>query len=333
MVTIFDVAREAGVSVVTVSRLMNTPQIVSSRTADKIVSVMERLNYQPSQLARSLVGKRTNMIGVIVPDIRDSFFNSWFRRIEEFATARSINLLLCNTDESAAKELQCIKLLQSQRVDGVVIAPHSRTSVEYLMNINISFMLFDRYFKDMETNVVASDHYDGAYKATEYLIRLGHRRIAIVKGPGMISVDRERYFGYRDAMKKHRIAIEADDVRNGGLSEHEACAAMIEMMKKKSRPTAVFSITGVMTEGVIRGARMMNVSIPDDVSLVSFDAISGQALVLPTITHVVQPVKQLGKDVIAGLLKMINEKKHAPPRRIIVKPKLVIGDSCRRLSS
>ncbi|HLP16095.1 MAG TPA: LacI family DNA-binding transcriptional regulator [Bacteroidota bacterium] len=332
MVTIFDVAREAGVSVVTVSRLMNSPQIVSSRTADKIFAVMERLNYQPSQLARSLVGKRTNMIGVIVPDIRNSFFNSWFRRIEEFATARSINLLLCNTDESAAKELQCIKLLQSQRVDGVVIAPHSRNSVDYLMTITMRFMLFDRYFNDIDTNVVASDHYHGAFKATEHLIRLGHRRIAIIKGPGILSVDRDRFSGYEEAMRKHRIAIETDFVRSVGLTEHEACTATIEMMKKKVRPTAIFSVTGVMAEGVIKGARMMNVSIPDDLSLVSFDAISGQDLVRPTITHVVQPVKQLGKEVMVRLLKMINDNKHSAPRRVIVKPKLVVGDSCRRLS-
>jgi LacI family transcriptional regulator len=330
MVTIFDVARKAHVSVVTVSRLMNNPQIVSPRTADKIHKVMEQLNYQPSQLARSLVGKRTNTIGVILPDIKNTLFNTWFRNLEELAGARDINLLLCNTDDDPNKELKYVKLLQAQRVDGVIIAPFSRKSVEYLMRIDMRFVLFDRMIADIKTNFVTTDHYQGAYDALEYLVRLGHRRIAIMKGPGIILADTERYAAYKDVLRKHRLKLETELVRNCEFNEELACESARELLrKKKGRPSAIFTLSGLMTQGVIKAIQAERLSIPRDVSLLGFDDIPGQEIFLPRITHVQQPVEDLAREVMMTLLTMISREKPTQRVNIYLKPTLVLGDSCR----
>jgi LacI family transcriptional regulator len=329
MVTIFDVAKKAGVSVVTVSRLMNNPQIVSPRTAEKIERAIEQLHYQPSQIARSLVGKRTNTIGVIMPDIKNTFFNSWFRFIEVYASAHSINLLLCNTDEDAVKEMKYVKLLQSQRVDGVIIAAHSSKSVEYLVKINMRFILFDRIMKGIKTNFVTTDHYQGAVEAMEYLVGLGHKRIAILTGPGILPADIERHAAYEDVMHKHRLKIEKELVRNCEFREEDAFRATHELLKKKDKPSAIFSFSGLMTQGVIKAVQAMQLSIPSDISLVSFDEIPGHEIFYPKITHVIQPINELGKEIMLALLAMISNPELTRQVHVSLKPHLVIGESCR----
>ncbi|MDP3446146.1 MAG: LacI family DNA-binding transcriptional regulator, partial [Ignavibacteria bacterium] len=158
MPTIFDVAKKASVSVMTVSRVLNNPKIVSKKTINKVHMVMDNLGYQPSQIARSMVKKKTNTIGVIMPDIKNTFFNNWFRFIEDYASSHNYNLLLCNTDEEPTKELKYVKLFQSQRVDGVLITPCSRESIEYLLRTKMNFVSVDRLFEDMKTDCVTTNH-------------------------------------------------------------------------------------------------------------------------------------------------------------------------------
>lgn len=331
MSTIFDVAEKAGVSIVTVSRLMNNPKIVSPRTAVKIFQVMEKLNYQPSQIARSLVGKRMNTIGVIMPDIKNTFFNSWFRFIEEYAGAHEFNLVLCNTDEDPDKEMKYVRLLRSQRVDGVIIAPHAAKTVEYLVKSNMRFILFDRMFRGIKTNFVTTDHYQGAFDAVEYLINLGHKRIAIFRGEGVLYADIERYSGFEDAMKKYRVEIDQELVFNCEFNEENATKATHEIFKKKERPTVIFTFSGLLTKGVIKAAQELHLSIPDDISLLGFDEIPGQDIFLPKITHVVQSINTLGKDVIVALIDMIKNPDSSKQTRVFVRPKLVIGNSCKTI--
>jgi len=331
MVTIFDIAKEAGVSVVTVSRLMNNPGIVSRRTASKIYKAMEKFHYQPSQIARSLVGKRSNTIGVIMPDIKNTFFNSWFRFIEEYATSHGFNLLLSNTDEDSEKEMRCIKLLQSQRVDGVIIAAHSRKSVDYLLKSNMRFILFDRVYEGIQANFVTTDHYDGAFNAAEYLISLGHKRIAIYHGPGVLYPDVERTAGFRDAMKKHHLKVDENMVLNCEFQEEKAHKATLELLQRKETPTAIFPFNGLMSKGVIKALREAHRYIPEDISLLSFDEIPGQDIFKPEITHVIQPINTLGKDVITALIDMIKFPEKQKKVRITIKPKLIVGNSCKRV--
>ena len=331
MSTILDVASKANVSVITVSRLLNNPKIVSKKTADKIFQVMDELNYQPSQIARSLVNKRTNTIGVIMPDIKNTFFNNWFRFIEDYASKHDFNLLLCNTDEDPDVEMKYVKLLQSQRVDAVIIVPCSKKSVEYLIKSNMRFILMDRLFKDLDTDYVTTDHYRGAYEATEYLIKLGHNRIAILNGPGILYSDIERTTGFKDAMKKNDINIDDELIINCDFNEDKACAGVKKLLERKIKPTAIFSFNSVMTIGVIKTIQSMNLKIGKDISLLSFDEIPGYEIFQPKITHVIQPINILGNDVIVSLIEKIKDPDLSKRLKKILKPKLIIGESCSKI--
>jgi LacI family transcriptional regulator len=328
MVTIFDIAKKAKVSVVTVSRLLNNPGIVSSRTSAKIYGIMEELNYQPSQIARSMVSKRTNTIGVIMPDIKNTLFNNWFRFIEDYATSHGFNLLLCNTDEDAVKELNYIRLLQSQRVDGIIIAPGNKESVEYLLKSNMRFVLFDRLYEFSKINYVTTDHYQGAFDATEYLVKLGHKKIAVLRGSGALYPDTQRYSGFEDAMKKHKLKIYPELILNCNFTEEIACKKAPDLFKHPDKPTAVFSFNSLMTTGIIKAFQRMEISVPENISLLSFDEIPGQEIFKPKITHINQPVNSLGEETISALINMIKHPDKKKRTKISLKPRLVIGDSC-----
>ncbi|MDR3628136.1 MAG: LacI family DNA-binding transcriptional regulator, partial [Ignavibacteriaceae bacterium] len=231
MSTIFDIAKRANVSVMTVSRVFNNPDIVSDKTIQKVHKIMDDMGYHPSRIARSLKKKQTNTIGVIMPDIKNTFFNNWFRYVEDFASSHNYNLLLCNTDEEPAKELKYIKLLHSQRVDGILIVPHSQKSIEYLQKTGIPFISVDRIFKEPDTDYVTTDHYYGAFNAVEYLIRLGHKRIAILKGPGIIYPDIQRYSGSTDALKHHGIKPDPSLILNCEFDEAKAYKSVIQLFR------------------------------------------------------------------------------------------------------
>ena len=331
MSTIFDVAAKAKVSVITVSRLLNNPGIVSPNTADKIFKVMDELNYQPSQIARSLVKKRTNTIGVIMPDIKNTFFNSLFRHFEDYASAHQYNLLLCNTDEEPAKELKYIKLFQAQRVDGLIIAPCSKKSVEYLAKSNLNFILVDRAYDDIKTEYVITDHYSGAFDAAEYLIKLGHKKITVLRGSGNLYPDIERFRGFEAAMKKHRIKIDKDFILNCEFDDSFACKMVRDMLKKKDKPTAIFSFNSLMMAGSIRAIEDIGLQIPEHISLICFDEIPGYNIFNPKITCVVQQIEPLGRNATKVLIERIINPGLSKQKRILLKPVLVIGDSCKKI--
>lgn len=331
MATIFDIAEKAQVSVITVSRLLNNPQIVSQRTAEKIFQVMDELNYQPSQIARSLVKKKTNTIGVIMPDIKNTFFNNWFRIVEDYASLQGFNLLLCNTDEDPTKEMKYVKLLQSQRVDGVIIAPCSKNSVDYLIKSNLHFILVDRKHEDINVDFVVTDHYQGSFDATEYLIKLGHRRIAVLRGSGVLYPDIERYKGFIDAMEKNSIEVDYKLVMNCEFDEMMGCKRTREILEREDRPTAIFSFNSLMMIGAINTIRSMKFSIPDDISLICFDQIPGYEVFRPKITCVVQQINSLAENSITALIDKINNGGETEQKTIFLKPNLEIGDSCRKI--
>jgi LacI family transcriptional regulator len=332
MPTIHDVAKKAKVSVMTVSRVMNNPEKVSPKTIQRIHRVMERLGYQPSHIARSLVRKKTNTLGIVMPDIKNTFFNSWFRWVEEYARTFNYTLLLCNTDESIEHEMNHVRLLQAQRVDGIMIVAHAHESVLYLKRSKMPFVLVDRVYPEVEADYITTDHYSGAFDATEYLIKLGHRNIGILKGPGILFPDVERYRGFCDAMKKHRIKISPFFIRNCEFQETRSHETVIELLGSENRPTALFSFNSLMTIGAIKAIHSMNFSIPKDISLVGFDEIPGHGIFTPSVTYVLQPIEELGRNATKILLEKIEHPTSGKKHRLFLKPKLIVGDSCRRIT-
>jgi len=332
MMTIRDVAKKAKVSVMTVSRMMNDPEKVSTKTIQKIRHTMEQLGYHPNYIARSLVRKKTNTVGIVMPDIKNTFFNSWFRWVEDYARSFHYNLLLCNTDDNAEYEMNQIHLLLSRRVDGIIIVPRTASSILYLKKSRIPFVLVDRVFSDIKADYITTDHYAGARDATDYLIKLGHRHIGILKGPGILYPDIERFRGFSDCMKKHKLKIDLSSIRNCDFQEEKSFLAVTEMLKSENPPTALFSFNSLMTIGAINAMNALKLSIPKNLSIVSFDEIPGQLIFRPKITYILQPIEELGRNATKIILEKIEHPSRNRTHRIYLRPKLIVGESCRKIN-
>lgn len=330
MPTIFDIAKKAEVSVMTVSRVLNNPEIVSKKTYNAIHKIMDDLGYQPSHIARSLAKKRTNTIGVIMPDIKNTFFNNLFRLIEDYASSHNFHLLLCNTDEEPDKEMKYVKLFQSQRVDGILISPCSKTSIEYLIKSGMKFISVDRIFEELKTDFVSTDHYLGAFEATEYLIKLGHKNIAVLRGNGLLDPDNKRFAGFSDAMTKHKVKIDLKLILNCEFDESLASESVKKLLHKGTKPTAILAFNSLMMAGAIQSIISNKKKIPNDISLICFDKIPGYDIFQPRITCINQPVEQIGIESIKALIEKI-KRPNSRRTKMLFKPKLIIGDSCKNI--
>ena len=329
MSTIHDVARKARVSVMTVSRTLNAPAKVSAKTRKTIHRVMEQLGYEPNQIARSLVRKKSSTLGIIMPDIKNTFFNSWFRAVEHSARLLHYNLLLCNTDENPELELSNVRLLLGQRVGGIILIPHSRESALRIRRSQLPFILVDRVLDNLAADCVSTDHYAGAYDATDYLISLGHTRIAVLRGPGVLYPDGERYRGFRVAMQRKDIPIRPHYVCNCEFQEEMAFETTKRLLMSPQRPTAIFSFNSLMTIGAIKAIRTLGLSIPDAVSIVTYDEIPGHAVFSPRMTYVQQPIEKLGQEAARIIIERIEGTRKGEYVRVLLPPALVIGESCR----
>ncbi len=331
MATIHDVAKKARVSVMTVSRVMNKPEKVSEKTIEKVKKVMEELGYQPSQVARSLVKRRTNTLGIVMPDIKNTFFNSWFRSVEEYARRFGYMTLLCNTDENAEDEIKLVRTFQAHRVDGVLIVPHSEDSVRYLLKAKVNTVLVDRVYDGIDIDFVTTDHYEGAARLTEYLITSGHRKIGVLRGPGILFPDVERYRGFSEAMRNNGVEIDERYVCNCEFQEDKAFETVTRLLQSADPPTALFSFNSLMTIGAIKAIDSIHMKIPADVSLVGYDEIPGNDIFTPSITHVRQPIEELGRNATMILIGRIENPKQKERHNIFLKPELVFGESCRKV--
>ncbi len=328
MATIHDVARRARVSVMTVSRVLNKPDKVSAKTIKKVKRVMDELGYQPSQVARSLVKRRTNTIGIVMPDIKNTFFNSWFRSVEKYARLSGYTTLLCNTDEDPEDEMKLVKTFLAHRVDGILIVPHSEESVKYLMKAKVNTVLIDRVYEGIDIDFVATDHYEGAVRLTEYLIGSGHRKIGVLRGPGILFPDIERHRGFSDAMEKNKIEIFSRYVHNCEFMEDKAFETVTQLLQDGDPPTAIFSFNSLMTIGAIKAISSLGLRIPRDVSLVGYDEIPGNEIFTPGITHIKQPIEELGRNATKILIARIENPRQKLKQNIFLKPELVIRESC-----
>ena len=316
----------------TVSRVLNKPEKVSAKTIEKIHTVMDELRFQPSHVARSLVKKKTNIIGIIMPDIKNTFFNSWFRSVEDYARRFGYNTFLCNTDEDPLEEMKFARSFQAHRVDGILIVPHSEESVRYLIRSGTKLVLVDRTYMDIETDFVVTDHRDGAFRLTEYLISLGHKKIGVLKGPGYLFPDTQRYDGFCDAMEKKGIEPSQKIIRNCEFREMEAFQAVVEMLTNNDRPTAIFSFNSLMTIGAIKAVQELKLKIPDDISLACYDEIPGYDIFEPKITHVLQPIELLGQTTAQILIDKIEGRDDKQLHKMFLKPELVTGSSCKSVT-
>lgn len=304
MVTIRDVAAEAGVSITTVSRALNESGRVGPATRDRVLSAARRLGYEPNDLARSLHGKATGTIAVLVPDITNPFFPELVKGVQEVATEHGRLLLLCQTSEDTDVAVQELLHLRRKRVDGVVLVGGLAGSDELTTALaGLPVVTVDRDTTVDDARVVRSDHRHGGLLATEHLIELGHERIAHIRGPAHLSVAQDRHDGYRKALEEAGLTYDDSLVVEGDFLEESGYDGLRALRRRRRPFTAVFCGNDLMAIGALRALEDVGLAVPDEVSVVGFDDIHLASYLRPGLTTVHQPIQELGRRAAAMLLE------------------------------
>lgn len=306
MATIKDVAREAGVSTATVSRVLNGNYPVSQDAREKVEATIKRLGYHPNAVARSLKQNKTFLIGVVVPDISNTFFMDLAKGVESKVSPYGYNLVFGSTEEDAEKEVGLLNAFAEKRLDGVIVASRQEDSsfLNSLPNRGISLVMVDTLIDNVQCDCVIEDDYEASYRMVEHLLSLGHKDIAIVNGLLTVSTSKLRLKGYKDALKKANVPINPNYMLRGDYSRKQSYNSMKELLASGEVPTAIFSTNNAMTEGVMLALKEEGLRIPDDLSLVSFGNISLPGLIDPELTYVKQNAYAMG--VKAGERMMVH---------------------------
>ena len=325
MVTIRDVAERAGVSVATVSHVINGTRHVAPETAERVQRAMEELDYHPNAVARSLRTRKTQVIGVVVSDITNPFFATLVRGAEDAALEAGYSIVVCNSDETIEKENRYVQVLRRRRVDGMLLAPvggGENPAIQKLARQNVPFVCVDRRAAGVEADAVLSDNVGGAYTATRHLIERGHERIGIVLGiPGATTTE-ERYLGYRRALEEAGIPVFEGLVAYGGYRVEGGREATAKLLAVDPPPTAIFSTNNLMTVGVLQELFHRKVVIPQEMAVVGFDDLEWAELVQPPLTAVVQEPYEIGRQAVRLVLAQLDKqdrRKEAREIRIPVK--------------
>jgi LacI family transcriptional regulator len=327
--SISDVARESGVSIFTVSAVVNNKSHVGKNLRERVEEAIRKLNYRPNLIARSLIKQKTQTIGMIVPDIVNPFFPMVVRGAEDAAQKQGYNLLLCNSDDSLAKEETAIELLLSKRVDGILLTKaageFSPSLRQMIKEMNIPFVLVMRTYPQLTKDAVISDDYQGAYEAVCHLARSGRRRIGLISGPLKISNAKERWRGFRKALDEKKLPYEPDLVVEGDYRIESGFRAGHALLSH--RPDGIYVANHLMTIGLLKAVDEMGLKCPEDFGLVSFDDYPWLGVFRPRLTTVELPKHQLGSEAAELLIQRIGGD-HGKPVLKKLLPELRIRESC-----
>lgn len=310
-VTIYDVAREAGVSMATVSRVVNGNPNVKPTTRKKVIEAIKRLGYRPNAVARGLASKRTTTVGVIIPDISSLFYAELARGIEDIANMYHYNIILCNSDQKKEKEIHLVNTLLEKQVDGLLFmgSQISEEHKEVLKTSSAPIILSATATDDQDIPSVNIDYMQASYDAVQMFIKRGHRRIAIISGPLTDPrTDKLRMEGYHQAMKSAQLPVDERYIVYGDYRYESGYQGMESFLERNEKPTAVVVMSDEMAVGAIHACLDNGVKVPDDVEIIGFDNTRLCTMVRPTLSSVVQPMYDIGAVSMRLLTKFLNNE-------------------------
>ena len=328
-----DIAKKLKISVSTVSRALNEHPDIKEETRNQVKKLAKKLNYSPNQIARSLKSKKTNVIGVIVPEIKHDFFSSAISGIEEVAYHSGYTILVCQSNESYKREVVNTNALMHQRVAGLIVSISQTTKngnhFEELINRGIPIVFFDRACKDVSANKVVIDDVKSAFGEVTHLIQRGRKKIVHLAGPQELKICEQRLKGYKNALKKANIPISKELIRySSGLHEIDGYNAMDSLLKENIIPDAIFAVNDPVAVGAFQRIKEEGLKIPKDIAIVGFSNNKITSLIEPPMTTVSQPSFEMGKKAAGLLIEMFkNPKRHNQKKTIILETELIIRKS------
>ncbi len=318
-ITIKDIAKKAGVSIATVSYVINKSRPVSSELAARVTAVIDEIGYYPDVNARSLKSKRTSTIGLIVPDNSNPFFAEIAKGVEDAGFDAGFSVILCNSNAMLERELAYIHLLVSKRVDGVIFAPTTPSiqPIKRIVDLGIPVAVFYRETGNLDIDSIRIDNVDASYRATRHLIELGHRKIACIRPLSMETPSGRRVDGYRRAMQEAGLSWSSELLPQGNNRISGGEEATRQLLASGKQFSAIFSTNDAMAIGAMRALRDSGRQIPEDVSVIGFDDIILARYSEPPLTTIYQPKQEAGMLAVQRILERI-EKKHTSGRREFV---------------
>jgi LacI family transcriptional regulator len=336
-VTLDDIAKRSGLSVSTVSRVINKKTKkyrISKKVELLVLKAAKELNYRPNQLARSLRLKKTQTIGLVAPDISNPFFAQIIKTIQAGLHQLNYSLVVCDSDENLELEVEHTNLLFSKGVDGLIVMPVGQhySHFQYLLDNGIPVVTVDRGFDGLRTNMVVIDNHEGAFAAVEHLLRSGHRKIAIIQGLPDTFTSAGRLEGYKDALRKYGVPVDESLIVGKDFRKENGYIETKLLLQSPNRPTALFTTSDLITLGALQAIKEERLEVPRDVSLVAFDDLESADYFSCPITAVAQPKEILGEMAVKILIDEIHDPGKHEPRRIVLKPSLILRNSVRILS-
>lgn len=327
MITIYDIAKKANVSAMTVSKVINHTGRISSATRERVQQVIDELGYIPNSNARSLVLQRTQMLSLLITDITNPFYTTLARGAEDAAHLRGYRLLFGNSDEDYNKEKDYVDAILSTRVDGVLFAPagdRSLTHLKQLQERHIPFVFLDRTVPGITSDVIAGDSREGAIELIRYLVQLGHRRIALVNGSSEVSTARLREEGYVAGLREVGVDIDPELVLRTGYRDFSDEEGLDQLLSQPDQPTAIFAANNMLAIGVIRLLRKRGLRVPEDISVVCFDDLDLASAFDPFLTVAAQPAYDFGFQGVQMLIDRIEGKAPSEAQTVILPSELRI---------
>ena len=311
-ITIKEIARKLNISKSTVSRALRDSPEISAQTKARVIELARELNYTPNPIALSLLKNRTHTIGIIVPEVDNPFFSMAISGVDDVAYSRGYHVMIYQSHESYEREQIDVRHIAERRADGLIVSVASQSTnhahFETLQERGIPLVFVDRSSEQVQTHKVLVDDYDGAFRGTEHLIEQGCRRIAHIAGPLSLSISRNRFNGYRDALIKHNLPFREEWVLSAEYSQSEGTERAYQLMALRERPDAIFAASDRIAIGVHWALRQLGYRMPDDVALLGFSDLGVSALLDPPLSSVAQPAFEMGRQATQLLLELIENK-------------------------
>lgn len=333
-ITIKDIAKELKISPSTVSRALKDHPDISDKTKKAVRDIAKKYGYRPNPIALSLLQNKSNIIGVVIPEIVHYFFSSVISGIEELASSHGYNVMICQSNESYEREIAAIQALSSSRVDGLLISISKHTNrfdhLKNLEDIGIPIVFFDRGCNEIETHKVVVDDFKGAYLAVEHLIKIGRRRIAHLSGPQNLSIGQQRLEGYKKALKKNGISFD-DKLVISCDNFDEALKMTPGLLSLDNPPDAIFAVNDLTAAGALNVIKKNGLKTPEDIAIVGFSNERISTMTDPPLTTVDQHGYKMGQEAMQLLLQRFSTKiEDFVPITSEIKTSLIVRESTVR---
>ncbi|AOR24372.1 LacI family DNA-binding transcriptional regulator [Clostridium taeniosporum] len=335
--TINDIAKISHVSSTTVSRVLNNSGYVKEETRQKVLNVIKKMNYTPSDIARSLSKSETNTIGIIVPDITNNYFGEIIKGISEVAEEKNLNIVLFNTDNSLQKELKALKSSKAQRIKGIIMTPafgdgnFKNKYTDLIEELNIPVVLVSADIKHSNLSGVFVDNIKCGLDATNLLIKEGHKKIAIMTGNINSDATMDMLCGYKKALKENSIKILNKYIFNADFKAEIAYKLTNDILNMEDKPTALVICSNMMTMGVVRALIDLKKKTPEDISIVGINRVDFLDIVGLQVTYVEDSPIKLGKSSMDMLWEIISDKNNKSVRRSIMTPRIICKGSEKKI--